>query len=89
MTAAEALACGTPVIAFAYGGAAEIIRSGETGILYSQPGEEGLAEAMRLFLSGAHESLPEHLQKSVLKFSRVAFQKNIYSQLTRTLESKQ
>ena len=44
MTAAEAQACGTPVVAFERGGLVEIIRDGVTGFLV-QPGDIGAAAA--------------------------------------------
>ena len=44
MTAAEAQACGTPVVAFERGGLVEIIRAGVTGFLV-QPGDIGAAAA--------------------------------------------
>jgi glycosyltransferase involved in cell wall biosynthesis len=48
IAAVEAMASGKPVVGFARGGALETVpRSGPVGgILYSQPGEPGLAEAM-------------------------------------------
>lgn len=41
---AEALACGTPVLAFPYGAAPEIVESGRTGFLC--PGEDAMVEAV-------------------------------------------
>lgn len=50
----EAQACGTPVIAFGRGGAAEIVRDARhveigTGILFEQQSLESLIEAVRIF----------------------------------------
>lgn len=42
---AEALACGTPVVAFPYGAAAEIVESGRTGFLC--PDEDAMVDAVR------------------------------------------
>ena len=47
ITAVEALASGTPVIAYGQGGAAEIIEDGQTGILFHQQSAEAVAAAMR------------------------------------------
>jgi glycosyltransferase involved in cell wall biosynthesis len=49
MVPVEAQACGTPVIAFAQGGALETVRDGETGVLYRDPSAEALAAALRTF----------------------------------------
>jgi glycosyltransferase involved in cell wall biosynthesis len=47
IAAAEALACGAPVVALAQGGACDIVRDGETGVLYADTGgPEGLAQAV-------------------------------------------
>jgi glycosyltransferase involved in cell wall biosynthesis len=45
----EAQACGTPVIAFGRGGAAEIVVHGETGLLFDEQSPEALVEAIDLF----------------------------------------
>jgi glycosyltransferase involved in cell wall biosynthesis len=42
----EALACGAPVVALSRGGAADIVRDGENGILYGGDGPEALAAAI-------------------------------------------
>lgn len=44
IAAAEALACGAPVVALARGGALDVVRDGSTGVLYEA--EEGLASAV-------------------------------------------
>ena len=44
--AIEALACGVPVIAYARGGPAEIVRDGETGFLVKPDSVAGLVEAI-------------------------------------------
>lgn len=49
MTAAEALAGGTPVIAYAKGGALDMVQDGETGILFDDQSVEGLVTAMKRF----------------------------------------
>ena len=41
IAAVEALACGAPVVALGRGGALDIVRDGETGILYEDEGEGG------------------------------------------------
>jgi glycosyltransferase involved in cell wall biosynthesis len=46
---AEAQAAGCPVIAYYQGGAAEIVRDGETGILFQEQTSRSLIEAIRRF----------------------------------------
>ena len=73
MAAAEALSCGTPIIALGLGGAEEVVKQNVTGILYNTPVEEVLAETMRQFLQKEKNFAAEVLQQSVLKFSRARF----------------
>ena len=47
----EALACGVPVVAVDWGGASEIVRHGETGMLAPPGDRRGLAEAIRACLA--------------------------------------
>lgn len=47
ISAVEALAAGLPVIAYAKGGALDIVKDGETGILFYEQTAESLAEAIR------------------------------------------
>ena len=48
MTAAEAAACGLPVVAFATGGLPEIVESGVNGWLVPTASVEGLSHALRV-----------------------------------------
>lgn len=47
ISAAEAIAAGTPVIAYAKGGALDIVQDGETGILFDEQTVEALAAAIK------------------------------------------
>jgi len=51
MTAAEALACGVPVVAAAGGGLREVVEDGETGILAPPRSAEGLAAGIASLLA--------------------------------------
>lgn len=55
MTAVEAQACGTPVIALARGGAVESVIDGKTGLLYEDANPSGLAHALRAFRAHSYE----------------------------------
>lgn len=77
MASVEAQACGTPVIAYGQGGALEAARQGITGILYSQPTVEALAEAVRVFIEKEHAFIPENLQQQAMRFSRERFKEGL------------
>jgi glycosyltransferase involved in cell wall biosynthesis len=51
MTAAEALACGVPVVAAAGGGLREVVRHGETGLLAPGRSSDGLADVAASLLA--------------------------------------
>ncbi len=73
MASAEAQACGTPVIAYGRGGVAEIVRDGETGLLYQPARVESLAETLRQFLQREENFNPAACQQGVLKFDTAEF----------------
>jgi glycosyltransferase involved in cell wall biosynthesis len=51
----EALACGTPVLSFADGGMADIIRTGSNGILLDEISPRSLLNGLEVFFSGKYE----------------------------------
>jgi glycosyltransferase involved in cell wall biosynthesis len=67
----EAQACGTPLISFARGGAADIVRDGETGVLFGAQDAAGIAAAVRRFETLAIS--PEACRANAERFSRDAF----------------
>ena len=71
MTMAEVQAAGRPPVAFARGGALEIVRDGETGFTFDEPTAEALAAAMRR--SMADELDPDALVASARRFDRARF----------------
>ncbi|MBI1833869.1 MAG: glycosyltransferase [Candidatus Andersenbacteria bacterium] len=77
MATVESLACGTPVITPAAGGAPEIIEDGKHGILYREPVMELLAEAINKFLQKRESFNPSVLQEQALKFSRSYFRSSL------------
>lgn len=56
--AAEAMACGTPVVTTQTGGTIDIVREFECGILVPPRDTEGLASAIQKVLSGMYEARP-------------------------------
>lgn len=73
----EAMACGTPVIAFRKGGASETVVHNKTGILFEQQTEESLIKAVNIFESGENKFNSNLIREHAKKFSRKTFEKNI------------
>lgn len=72
LTAVEALACGTPVIAYNKGGASEIIIDGETGVLFTQQTSAAIIQAVKSFETTQYNS--NACRKSILRFARKNFE---------------
>ena len=74
---AEAQACGTPVIAFARGGAAEIVRAEgstqPTGLLFSEQTAEAVLDAVHRFERDAARFAPESCRANAMRFDRDRF----------------
>ncbi len=68
---AEAQACGRPVIAFAQGGAREIVRDGVTGILFEEQSVDSLLEALERYNSSTFDA--DEIRAFALKFNRKRF----------------
>lgn len=77
----EAMACGTPVIAYGKGGAVEtIIPLGDknpTGLFFENQTVEGLIEAVRRFEAERNVFHPEVLRKNAERFSKQVFVERI------------
>ncbi|MEK7556923.1 MAG: glycosyltransferase [Patescibacteria group bacterium] len=88
MVAAEALACGTPVVAQARGGVKEIMTDGRHGILYDGQGVEALAEGLRRFSAAEARFQPEALQQQAMQFSSGIFHNSITKYIAKILERR-
>ncbi len=75
LVAAEAQACGCPVIAFSEGGAREIVQDGITGLFFHQQTADSLAEAVKASLKINFDR--EKIQKLAERFSKENFKKAI------------
>ena len=73
----EAMACGTPVIAWNYGGTGESVIDGETGILFSEQTKNSIISAVEKFEGISGNFNPELIRKHSKNFSRTKFEKNI------------
>lgn len=81
LVAAEAQACGTPVIAYAAGGALEIVEDGKTGVLFNEQTPEGLVEAVRRFETKKFER--GAISESAQRFSKENFKRQIIDLLSK------
>ncbi|MBN1331334.1 glycosyltransferase [Candidatus Dojkabacteria bacterium] len=81
----EALAAGTPVIAFAKGGAIEIVQEGKNGILFEEQTKESIIQGLKEFASKKFDS--EFIKKSAWKFSSENFRKEMEKSVLRTVTS--
>jgi glycosyltransferase involved in cell wall biosynthesis len=68
---AEAQACGTPVVAFAKGGALEIIEDNLTGVLFDESSVDSLLQALDRFDHASFD--PELIRASAMRFTRQRF----------------
>jgi len=82
---AEALACGTPVVAFGRGGAAEIVQDSRTGILFEEQTVDSLLDG--LFRLERRRFDPDELRQSALRFSRPRFVSEFGQMVQETLRN--
>lgn len=71
----EAQAAGCPVIAYGKGGAVEIVRDGETGLLFLIQSSQGLSEAV--LRSRSMQLSSKAAQENAARFSRERFRREI------------
>jgi glycosyltransferase involved in cell wall biosynthesis len=71
ISAVEALAAGTPVIAYAAGGALDIVQDSETGVLFKEQTVESLVAAMKRFETLSF--LPATLHRKAKRFDKSLF----------------
>jgi glycosyltransferase involved in cell wall biosynthesis len=86
LVAAEAQACGTPVIALARGGALEIVVDGVTGIFFEQQTVEDIMHAVRRFQSMSFDR--RQISQASQRFSIEGFKKGILAQIPACLLEK-
>ena len=67
----EAQACGTPLVAYARGGAVDILRDGETGVLFPEQTAESITHGIRRLESLAIS--PAACRANAERFSQAAF----------------
>jgi glycosyltransferase involved in cell wall biosynthesis len=69
----EAQACGTPLIAFGRGGARDILRDGETGLLFPEQTAEAVMAAVERFEARPSPIAPAACRANALRFSEEVF----------------
>ncbi|MEI8103645.1 MAG: glycosyltransferase [Candidatus Moraniibacteriota bacterium] len=82
----EALASGTPVIAYAVGGAKEIVTEGVTGELFLDQTPEVLADGVRRFLDREGKYDEQAMRKTVERCTREDFESHIRNAVERVMK---
>lgn len=85
----EAMACGTPVIAGNFGGTAESVIDGKTGILFPKQNVESIINAVKRFDIIAHSMNYQEIRLHSENFSRYTFEHNIKEYVNEKLKSFQ
>lgn len=73
----EAMACGTPVIAWNYAGTSESVIDGKTGILFDKQTKDSIISAVKKFESSENNFDMKFIREHSKKFSRNKFEDNI------------
>ncbi len=76
LVAAEAQACGTPIIAFSQGGAREIVEEGVTGVFFHHQSVEDLVMGVKKFLLSSFDE--KAMRESAKRFSKARFKNKIF-----------
>lgn len=82
----EALATGTPVLAFNQGGARDYIKDGENGIFFNKQSLDSILKAVEKFEKISFDS--EKVSESAKKFSKENFKKNFEEEIKRNFNGK-
>jgi glycosyltransferase involved in cell wall biosynthesis len=77
MVPVEAMACGTPVLAYAKGGALETVIEGKSGMLFKEQTVESLNECIASFEAQDANLNVQDIRKQAEKFSKEKFKQKI------------
>jgi glycosyltransferase involved in cell wall biosynthesis len=84
LVAAEAVACGTPVIAYRAGGALDIVQEGVNGAFFDRQETDSLATALAIFSRRMFD--PRRVSATAQRFSKTRFQDEMLDVLGSTSE---
>lgn len=84
IAAVEAMAAGTPVIAYKAGGALDYVIPGTNGMFFEQQTVDALAQTLKAFKAADYHS--DDIKQSVQKFSQDAFRKNMQKEVANVIQ---
>lgn len=87
MSAVEALAAGTPVIAYKGGGALDYVVEGKTGMFFDEQTPESLAKVLKAFNPDDFDN--KKIARSAVKFSQENFRKKFIKELAACYKKSQ
>jgi len=77
ITCLEVQACGTPVIAYGFGGYMETVKNGESGVLYKQQSARSIIDGINEFISKRQEFIPSVIRENSISFGESRFRTQI------------
>ena len=83
----EAMACGTPVIAFGTGGASETVVDGKTGVLFSEQTTHSIIDAVKKLEDINNKLNYSEISQHAEKFSRKKFEDTIREYVNEKLKN--
>lgn len=88
ITAIECMASGTPVIAYAKGGALDTVADGISGLYFKKQTVDSLAGAITKIESGQVKLSPQKVRAQALKFSKAEFIKQIQKEVFKSSKAR-
>jgi glycosyltransferase involved in cell wall biosynthesis len=81
----EAMACGSPVIAYGRGGATETLLAGRTGLFFDEQTPDALIAAMEQFEAIADRFDPKAARRQAMHFSTSRYEQELFGYLDRVM----